>query len=90
MIQEPYLITKLESAEKTWKELSVSKFALKKNNNLIFNRREVFVFSFFFLIVQVKLGDPDVVSNPSEYQKLAQSVSELDEVYPISLLFFFF
>ncbi|KAL2900415.1 Peptide chain release factor APG3 chloroplastic, partial [Bienertia sinuspersici] len=28
----------------------------------------------------VKLGDPDVVSNPSEYQKLAQSVAELDEV----------
>ncbi|KAG4134131.1 hypothetical protein ERO13_D08G137900v2 [Gossypium hirsutum] len=47
---EPYLITKLESAEKTWKELSV------------------------------RLADPDVVSNPSEYQKLAQSVSELDEV----------
>ncbi|GAB4829637.1 Peptide chain release factor apg3, chloroplastic [Ancistrocladus abbreviatus] len=47
---EPYVITKLESAEKTWKELSV------------------------------KLADPDVVSNPSEYQKLAQSMSELDEV----------
>ncbi|GLU07432.1 hypothetical protein SLE2022_243920 [Rubroshorea leprosula] len=47
---EPYLITKLESAEKTWKELSV------------------------------RLADPDVVSNPSEYQKLAQSVAELDEV----------
>ncbi|KAI4384098.1 hypothetical protein MLD38_009865 [Melastoma candidum] len=47
---EPYLITKLESAERTWKELSV------------------------------KLADPDVVSNPSEYQKLAQSMSELDEV----------
>ncbi|KAG8389441.1 hypothetical protein BUALT_Bualt02G0229800 [Buddleja alternifolia] len=47
---EPYLITKLESAEKTWKELSV------------------------------KLGDPDVASNPSEYQKLAQSMAELDEV----------
>ncbi|CAK7348253.1 unnamed protein product [Dovyalis caffra] len=47
---EPYLITKLESAEKTWKELSV------------------------------KLADPDVVSNPSEYQKVAQSVAELDEV----------
>lgn len=47
---EPYLITKLESAEKTWKELSV------------------------------KLADPDIVSNPSEYQKLAQSVAELDEV----------
>lgn len=50
---EPYLITKLESAEKTWKELSV------------------------------KLGDPDIVSNPSEYQKLAQSVAELDEVVSI-------
>uniref|UniRef100_A0A7N0VJU7 Peptide chain release factor domain-containing protein n=1 Tax=Kalanchoe fedtschenkoi TaxID=63787 RepID=A0A7N0VJU7_KALFE len=47
---EPYLITKLESAERTWKELSV------------------------------KLADPDVKSNPSEYQKLAQSMSELDEV----------
>lgn len=47
---EPYLITKLESAEKTWKELSV------------------------------KLADPDIVSNPSEYKKLAQSVAELDEV----------
>ncbi|XP_020214003.1 peptide chain release factor APG3, chloroplastic [Cajanus cajan] len=47
---EPYLITKLESAEKTWKELSV------------------------------KLADPDIVSDPKEYQKLAQSVSELDEV----------
>ncbi|OMP06653.1 Peptide chain release factor class I/class II [Corchorus olitorius] len=50
---EPYLITKLESAEKTWKELSV------------------------------RLADPDVVSNPTEYQKLAQSVSELDEVVSI-------
>lgn len=47
---EPYLITKLESAERTWQELSV------------------------------KLADPDVVSKPSEYQKLAQSVAELDEV----------
>lgn len=47
---EPYLLKKLESAEKTWKELSV------------------------------KLADPDVVSNPSEYQKLAQSMSELNEV----------
>ncbi|XP_021279555.1 peptide chain release factor APG3, chloroplastic isoform X2 [Herrania umbratica] len=47
---EPYLITKLESAEKTWKELSV------------------------------RLADPDVVSNHTEYQKLAQSMAELDEV----------
>ncbi|KAJ4872124.1 hypothetical protein Rs2_46214 [Raphanus sativus] len=50
---EPYLITKMESVEKTWKELSV------------------------------KLADPDVVSNPSEYQKLAQSMSELDEVVSV-------
>ncbi|XP_050203859.1 peptide chain release factor APG3, chloroplastic [Mercurialis annua] len=50
---EPYLITKLESAEKTWQELSI------------------------------KLGDPDVVSNQSEYQKLAQSVAELNEVVSI-------
>ncbi|XVF72559.1 hypothetical protein PTKIN_Ptkin12aG0131000 [Pterospermum kingtungense] len=28
----------------------------------------------------VRLADPDVVSNPTEYQKLAQSVAELDEV----------
>lgn len=47
---EPYLITKLDSAEKTLKELSV------------------------------KMADPDVVSNPTEYQKLAQSMAELDEV----------
>lgn len=44
------MITKLESAEKTWKELSV------------------------------KLADPDVVSNNSEYQKLVQSMADLDEV----------
>ncbi|KAJ0976206.1 hypothetical protein J5N97_018171 [Dioscorea zingiberensis] len=47
---EPYLILKLDSAEKTWKELSV------------------------------KLADPDIVSNPTEYQKIAQSMAELDEV----------
>lgn len=47
---EPYLITKLDSAEKAWKEMSV------------------------------RLADPDIVSDPSEYQKLAQSVAELDEV----------
>lgn len=34
---------------------------------------------------QVKLADPDVVSNPSEYQKLAQSVAELDEVLQFKL-----
>ncbi|KAJ6852689.1 peptide chain release factor APG3, chloroplastic isoform X1 [Iris pallida] len=49
-VTEPYLILKLDSAERTWKDLSV------------------------------KLADPDVVSNPSEYQKLAQSMAELDEV----------
>ncbi|KAL6653638.1 hypothetical protein ACP70R_008562 [Stipagrostis hirtigluma subsp. patula] len=47
---EPYLIAKLDSAEKAWKEMSV------------------------------RLADPDIVSDPSEYQKLAQSVSELDQV----------
>lgn len=47
---EPYLITKLDSAEKTWKELSV------------------------------KLAEPDIVTNPSEYQKLVQSMAELEEV----------
>lgn len=33
--------------------------------------------------LQVKLADPDIVSNPSEYQKVAQSVSELDEVVQV-------
>lgn len=47
---EPYLIAKLDSAEKAWKEMSV------------------------------RLADPDIVSDPSEYQKIAQSVSELDQV----------
>ncbi|KAF3330273.1 peptide chain release factor APG3 [Carex littledalei] len=47
---EPFLIAKLDSAEKTWKELSV------------------------------RLADPDITSNPTEYQKLAQSVAELDVV----------
>ncbi|KAK7374994.1 hypothetical protein VNO80_08438 [Phaseolus coccineus] len=32
---------------------------------------------------QVKLADPDIVSDPKEYQKLAQSVAELDEVVSI-------
>ncbi|XP_042517350.1 peptide chain release factor APG3, chloroplastic isoform X2 [Macadamia integrifolia] len=50
---QPYLITKLDYAEKTWKELSV------------------------------KLADPDIISNNSEYQKLAQSMSELDEVVSV-------
>ncbi|KAK9086528.1 hypothetical protein Syun_028922 [Stephania yunnanensis] len=31
-------------------------------------------------LADVKLADPDVVSNPSEYQKLAKSMAELDEV----------
>ncbi|KAM7502150.1 hypothetical protein LguiB_001054 [Lonicera macranthoides] len=31
-------------------------------------------------LLQVKLADPDVVSNPSEYQRLVQNVAELDEV----------
>ena len=32
-------------------------------------------------LLQVRLGDPDIVSDPSEYQKLAQSVAELGEVF---------
>lgn len=32
-------------------------------------------------ILQVRLADPDIVSDPTEYQKLAQSVSELDQVF---------
>ncbi|KAJ7564694.1 hypothetical protein O6H91_02G044600 [Diphasiastrum complanatum] len=47
---EPYLISKLNSAERTYKELSV------------------------------RLADPDVANDPSEYQKIAKSVSELEEV----------
>ncbi|XP_038972207.1 peptide chain release factor APG3, chloroplastic isoform X2 [Phoenix dactylifera] len=47
---EPYLLARLDSAERTWKELSV------------------------------KLADPDIISNPNEYQKLAQSMAGLDEV----------
>ncbi|KAM3312792.1 hypothetical protein ACQJBY_032541 [Aegilops geniculata] len=47
---EPHLISKLDSTEKAWKEMSI------------------------------RLGDPDIVSDPSEYQKLAQSVSDLGEV----------
>ncbi|KAF9619424.1 hypothetical protein IFM89_006999 [Coptis chinensis] len=54
---EPYLITKLDSAEKTWKELSM------------------------------RLAEPEVVSNPSEYQRFAQSMSELDEVVSTYRLF---
>lgn len=36
---------------------------------------------------QVKLADPDIVSDPKEYQKLAQSVAELDEVLQFILPF---
>ncbi|MCO5601392.1 hypothetical protein L7F22_055512 [Adiantum nelumboides] len=47
---EPFLIAKLESAERTYRELST------------------------------RLADPDVAGNPSEYQKIAKSVAELQEV----------
>lgn len=47
---EPYLIAKLDSAERTYRELST------------------------------RLADPDVAGNPSEYQKIAKSVAELQEV----------
>ncbi|KAG6547750.1 hypothetical protein Mapa_010563 [Marchantia paleacea] len=49
-VEEPYLIAKLDSAENTYKELSV------------------------------RLADPEVASNHSEYQSLAKSLSELEEV----------
>ena len=39
-------------------------------------------------IVQVKLADPDVIANNSEYQKLAQSMSELEEVISNLISFF--
>nr|ADV56693.1 peptide chain release factor [Phaseolus vulgaris] len=74
---EPYLITKLESAEKTWKELSVCmplRAVMLPFSVMIFVSKMKF---------QVKLADPDVVSDPKEYQKLAQSVAELDEVVSI-------
>eukprot|EP00897_Mesotaenium_endlicherianum_P000546 jgi/Mesen1/10492/ME000083S09996 len=47
---EPYVLAKLDSAERTYKELSM------------------------------RLADPDVASNNSEYQKIARSVAELQEV----------
>ena len=37
---------------------------------------------------QVRLADPDIVSDPSEYQKLAQSVSELDQVFGLLTMVF--
>ncbi|BBN11007.1 peptide chain release factor 1 [Marchantia polymorpha subsp. ruderalis] len=49
-VDEPYLIAKLDSAENTYKELSV------------------------------RLADPEVAGNHSEYQSLAKSLSELEEV----------
>lgn len=48
---EPYLIAKLDSAERTYKELSM------------------------------RLADPDVANNNSEYQKIAKSLAELEEIY---------
>ncbi|KAH7435588.1 hypothetical protein KP509_06G071000 [Ceratopteris richardii] len=47
---EPYLIAKLDSAERTYRELTA------------------------------RLADPDVAGNPSEYQKIAKSVAELQDV----------
>ncbi|CAM6089921.1 unnamed protein product [Calypogeia fissa] len=47
---EPYLIAKLESAERTYKELSV------------------------------RLADPDVANDASEFQTLAKNMSDLEEV----------
>jgi len=44
----------------------------------VWNQSKIYLF-------QVKLADPDIVSNPSEYQKLAQSVSDLDVVLYLTL-----
>uniref|UniRef100_A0A7N2N3Q5 Prokaryotic-type class I peptide chain release factors domain-containing protein n=1 Tax=Quercus lobata TaxID=97700 RepID=A0A7N2N3Q5_QUELO len=95
---EPYLITKLESAEKTWKDLSplvcadyrlngesedkyktsATNFARQISRSIILSK--IWPLIFEGTLFEVKLADPDVVSNPSEYQKLAQSMAELDEV----------
>ncbi|KAG0585047.1 hypothetical protein KC19_3G253600 [Ceratodon purpureus] len=48
---EPYLIAKLDSAERTYKELSM------------------------------RLADPDVANNNNEYQKIAKSLAELEDIY---------
>eukprot|EP00898_Chlorokybus_atmophyticus_P007742 jgi/Chlat1/796/Chrsp104S01259 len=50
MAVESYVIDKLESADRTYKELSV------------------------------RLADPDVAGDPTEYQKLAKSLSDLQQV----------
>eukprot|EP00894_Picocystis_sp_ML_P000199 jgi/Pico_ML_1/50716/g1875.t1 len=47
---EPYMVEKLDSAERTYKELSL------------------------------RLADPDVAGNPSEYQRLSKTVAELTDV----------
>jgi len=39
-------------------------------------------------LLQVRLADPDIVSDPSEYQKLAQSVAELDQVFDLLTMTF--
>ncbi|KAL5996031.1 Peptide chain release factor apg3, chloroplastic [Asimina triloba] len=62
-----YLLRRLYGSERTWKELSA------RVENIIKSNEE-------FVEGMVKLADPDVVSNSSEYQKLAQSMAELDEV----------
>ncbi|QHO12223.1 Brefeldin A-inhibited guanine nucleotide-exchange protein [Arachis hypogaea] len=66
--KEFYLITKLESAEKTWQDLSEPYLIMKPKSA-----------EKTWQDLSVKLADPDLVSNPSEYQKLAKSVAELDE-----------
>ncbi|KAE9460530.1 hypothetical protein C3L33_07578, partial [Rhododendron williamsianum] len=78
---EPYLIAKLESAEKTWKELSAVVLVTWMNTYDV--NIGIYLFDTWDIIYEieiVKMADPDVVSNPSEYQKLAKSVSELDGV----------
>jgi hypothetical protein len=53
-----------------------------------FDLIQTFISLMLQCILQVRLADPDIVSDPSEYQKLAQSVSELDQVFGLLTMVF--
>jgi len=53
-----------------------------------FDLIQTFISLMLECILQVRLADPDIVSDPSEYQKLAQSVSELDQVFGLLTMVF--
>ena len=60
----------------------------KSNSNLIsysFTKHSNLMYEY---LLQVRLADPDIVSDPSEYQKLAQSVAELDQVFDLLTMTF--